>query len=131
VIDSLFGSIHSYQNYPLLVTGPAFNGSFKNISSAEKLDGFSMMLEKGDDDTLFSTFKTELKTLSDLTFWNSRGRFIVIFLKRNFSAVNIVPEEHALIANILGEFWESDIVNAILLAPTINTDNSTTLDIHT
>jgi hypothetical protein len=133
VIDFLFCSIHSYQKYPLLVSGPVFNGSFKNISLAEKVDGFNIILCKGDDDMVFSAFKSELKRLSYLPFWNARGRFFVIFLDRNSAAVDTVPEEQPLIRNIFGELWKNDVVDAIVLTPTVNAckSSATTLDIHT
>jgi hypothetical protein len=129
VADFLFGSIHSHQNYPLLVT----TCSFKNISLIEKVDGLSIILGKGDDETVFSAFKSEMKRLSQLPFWNTRARLIVILLDRNSTTVDSAPEEQSLIGNILGEVWENNIVDAIVLTPTVNThkSSSTVLDIHT
>ena len=37
VTELLFASIHSYHNYPLVVTGPAQNGTFKNICIQKRL----------------------------------------------------------------------------------------------
>jgi hypothetical protein len=130
ILDFLFGSIHSYAKYPLLVAGPEFNGTFKNISLLGRADDFNVILAKGDDETGFGALKSQLATLSRLPFWNTRGRFAVMILDRNFSTVNTVPEEETLIRGILGELWENDVVNAILLAPTVHTNKPATLDIH-
>ena len=57
VTDILFASIHSYYNYPVLVTGPAHNDTFKNILHYEKATGFIIILGKGDKDTVFSVLE--------------------------------------------------------------------------
>jgi hypothetical protein len=133
VVDFLFSSIHSYQNYPLLVTGPVFNGSFKRGLLAGKVDGLNMILGNDDDETVFSAFKSELKRISQLPFWNPRGRLIVTVLGRNFTAVDKVPEEQPLIQSIFGELWENDVVDAIMLTPNVkaHTPSAATLDVHT
>ena len=132
VTELLFPSIHSYHNYPLLVTGPAQNGTFKNTSHSEKATGFILILGKGDEDTVFGVFKSELETLSHLPIWNPRGRFIVMSLNRNIAPATYVPEEHKLISKILGELWKKDAVNSIVLAHNMDTDTSrATVDIHT
>lgn len=127
----LLGSIHGYTKYPLLVAGPVFNGTFKNTSSAGRADYVNVILGEGDDEMGFGAFKSQLAILSGLPFWNTRGRFVVMFLDRNLSTVNAVPEEQTLIRNILGELWENDVVNAIVVAPSVHTNKPATLDVHT
>ena len=132
VIDFLFVSIQNRENHPLLVTGPAFNGTFKGVLPSEKGTVFNIILGNGDDDTVFNAFKSDLARISHLPFWNARGKFIIMSLSRNLSSVNFVPEENKLIKNVLGELWEKDVVNAIVLAHNIDTNTSTaTVDIHT
>ena len=132
VTDILFASIHSYYNYPVLVTGPEQNGTFTNISNSEKATGFIIILGKDDEDTLFREFKSDLVRLSQLPIWNPRGRFIVMSLNRNIPPANSVSEEHKLITRILGELWEKDVVNSIVLAHNMDADTSrATVDIHT
>jgi hypothetical protein len=132
VTDFLFASIHSYHNYPLLVTGRAQNDTFKNILPSEKATDFVIILGKGDEDTVFSVFKSELERLSHLPIWNPRGRFIVMSLSRKIPPANYVPEEHKLISRILGELWENDVVNSIVLVHNMDADTlRTTVDIHT
>jgi len=132
VTDILFASIHSYYNYPVLVTGPEQNGTFTNISNSEKATGFIIILGKDDEDTLFREFKSDLVRLSQLPIWNPRGRFIVMSLNRNIPLATNVPEEHKLITRILGELWEKDVVNSVVLAHNMDADTSrATVDIHT
>jgi len=132
VTDFLFASIHSYHKYQLLVTGPAQNDTFKNILLFEKATGFILILGKGDEDTVFREFKTELARLSQLPIWNPPGRFIVMSLNRNIPPDNYVPEEHKLISRILDELWEKDVVNSIVLVHNMDADTSrATVDIHT
>ncbi|PNF21340.1 hypothetical protein B7P43_G02094 [Cryptotermes secundus] len=131
VLGFLLGSIHGYTKYPLLVAGPMFNGTFKNISSAGRADYVNVILGEVEDELGFSAFKSQLAILSGLPFWNTRGRFVVMFLDRNLSTVNTVPEEHTLIRSILGELWENDVVNAIVVAPNLHRNKPTTLDVHT
>jgi hypothetical protein len=131
VLEFLLGSLHSYTKYPVLVAGPVFNGTFKNISSLGRADYFNVILGEGDEDTGFDAFKRQLETLSGLPFWNTRGRFVVTFLDGNLSTVNTAPEEKTLIRRILGELWENEVVNAVVLAPTLHTNKPSTLDIHT
>jgi hypothetical protein len=128
----LFAAIHSYHNCTLLVTGPAHNGTFKNILHSEKATGFIIILGKGDEDTVFSAFRSELERLSHLPIWNPRGRFIVMSLDRNIPPANYVPEEHKLIIRILGELWEKDVVNSIFLSHNMDVNTSRAIvDIHT
>ena len=132
VTELLFASIHSYHKYPLLVTGPAQSGNFINILHSAKATGFILILGKGDEDRVFSVFKSELERLSQLPIWNPRGRFIVMTLNRNIAPANYVPEEHKLIGRILGELWEKEIVNSVVLVHNMDADTSTaTVDIHT
>ena len=134
VTDFLFASIHSHHNYSFLVTGPAQNGTFKNILHAEraKATSFVITLGKGDEDRVFSVFKSELERLSHLPIWNPRGKFIVMSLNRNIPPANYVPEEHKLISRILGELWGKDVVNSIVLVHNMDADTSrATVDIHT
>jgi hypothetical protein len=131
VLEFLLGSIHSYTKYPVLVSGPVFNGTFKNISSLGRADDFSVILLEGDEDTGLGAFKRQLATLSDLPFWNTRGRFVLMFLDWNLSTVNTATEEKTLIRRILGELWEDGVANAVVLAPTLHTNKPSTLDVHT
>jgi hypothetical protein len=132
VTDFLFASIHSYEKYPMLVIGPAFNGTFKNILHSEKVTVFNIILGKGDEGTVFSAFKSDLDRLSHLPIWNARGRFIVMSLNSDLPQVSIVAEERKLIRSVLGELWEKDVVNAVVLANSIDRNTSTaTMDIHT
>ncbi|GFG37170.1 hypothetical protein Cfor_00419 [Coptotermes formosanus] len=132
VTDFLFASIHSYKKYPLMITGPEFNDTYKNISHSEKATVCNIILGKGDEGTVFSAFKSELERLSHLPIWNARGRFIVMSLNSDLAQVSIVPEEHKLIRSVLGELWEKDVVNAVVLANSIDRNTSTaTVDIHT
>jgi hypothetical protein len=102
VTDLLFASIHSYHKYPLLVTSPAHDGTFRNILHSEKATSFIITLGKDDEDTMFSVFKSELARLSHLPVWNARGRFIVMSLNTNIPLVSCVSEEHQLIRRIVG-----------------------------
>ena len=132
VTDFLLASVHSYHNHPLLVTGPARNGTYTNILHSGEVSAFIIILGKGDEDTVFSVFRSELTRLSHLPIWNARGRFIVICLTTKFPPVNFVPEEHKLIRRILGELWEKNAVNSIVLAHNMDGDTSIeTVDIHT
>jgi hypothetical protein len=134
VTEFLFASIHSHHNYPFLVTGPAQNGIFKNILHSEraKATAFVITLGKGEEDTVFSVFKSELDRLSYLPIWNPRGKFIVMSLNRNIPPANYVPEEHKLISEIFGELWEKEVVNSIVLVYNMDADTSrATVDIHT
>ena len=105
VTDLLFAAIHSYHNYTLLVTGPAQNGTFKSTLHSENATAFIIILGKGDEETVFSVFKSELERVSHLPIWNPRGRFIVVSLNSKIAQTNYVPEEHKLISRILGERW--------------------------
>jgi hypothetical protein len=132
VTELLFASIHSYHKYPLLATGLARDGTFTNILRSEKATDFIIILGKGDEDMVFREFKSKLARLSQLPFWNARGRFIIMSLNRNIPPVNCVPEEHKLIRKILGELWEKEAVNSIVLANNMDECTSrATVDIHT
>jgi hypothetical protein len=130
VLNYLLGSIHSHTKYPVLVAGPVFNGTFKNISTLWTADDVNVILGEGDEEMGVVAFKSQLVTLSGLPFWNARGRCVVVLLDMNLSAVNTAPEENALIRSIFHELWENGIINAVVLAPTQYT-NYSSLDIHT